>query len=313
MKLRLLALLACAFSLHAQDSSAPFAVPLLQGKIEVEFDGKKETLDLADPATAARLKGKVIVVTEINGQRETRVVDAKDAEKLPAPFLWNERPPVRTGPVTFLGIGAIEVPADVAAQLTLPPDTGLQIALVLPDSPATKAGLQESDVIQKFEDQILVTPRQFAVLIANRKEGDVVKLSIFRKGAPLEIPVTLGKRDVPHTAESADKVAKVTRKMVKVEGDFDKELAQKLSDTLHGEMKMKMRIESSKKAEDLERVQMLLDGFSSKQRTELPASEDTGKAIRKALEKLPPEERDRFEELLIESGALPRNALPEGK
>lgn len=312
MKIRLLALFACVLSLRAQDAPAPAGSPLFEGKIEIEIDGKKETLDFADPATAQRLKGKVIITTEINGQRETRVVNAEEADHLPAPFLWNEKPPVRTGPVTFLGVGAVEVPADVAAQLTLPQDTGLQVAIVLPDSPAAKAGLQESDVIQKFEDQILVTPRQFAVLIANRKEGDAVKLSILRKGQPMEITATLGKRDMPHAAESPDAVAEVKREMWKlpdgagIEGDVTalRESASKLhtdrQDALKDPRGMKHPVP----------VTPLYKPITPKAAT---ATGDTGKALRRALDRMPAEQRTEIEQLLRDYDVLPKNKLPPAK
>ena len=332
MKFRLLALLTCALSLCAQDNPAPAPAPVppaglppvLQGKLELEIDGKKEMLDLTDPATAARLKGKVIVVTEINGHREVRVVDAKEAEKLPMPFPWHEKLPVRTGPVTFLGVGAIEVPPDVAAQLTLPQDTGLQIAVVLPDSPAAKAGLQECDVVQKFEDQILISPRQLAVLIANRKEGDAVKLAVIRKGQPLEITVTLGKRDAPHVVESRNKMPNVSRQMVKLEGDADKVKAlqsmilRRPADR-PGEIEMKLHIDSSgtyrkdERTKELvkEGYQLFQNGSASPKRPDDPAFEDTGKMIRDALNKMPAEEREKFiKDLLKESDTLPKNALP---
>lgn len=246
MKLFLLALPLLLLSIHAQDTAAPPASALpFGGKVVIDNDGKKEVLDLSDPATIARLKGKVIITTEINGKRETRVVDMKDADKLPPPFLWNEKPPVRTGPVTFLGIGAIEVPAEIAAQLPLPPETGLLLAIILPDSPASKAGLQENDVLQKFEDQILITPRQLSVLIANRKEGDTVTLSVLRKGTPLDITATLGKRDAPHSAESPDPVAKVTREIVKP-GSLDAASVKELMQTLEGNAAPSAKREESK-------------------------------------------------------------------
>jgi len=230
--------------------------------------------------------------------------------------LWNEKPLQRTGPVTILGVGAIEVPADVAAQLTLPQDTGLQIAVVLPDSPAAKAGLQQSDIVQKFDEQIVITPRQLAVLIANRKEGDAVKLSVIRKGAPVEITVTLGKREAPHTVESRERMASVKREMVKLEGDADK--AAKLLDSINGHKSMRLRIESSgTRAGKEERVEQLLkEGYrlypgNPNPIVDAPASEDTGKAIRDALNKMPPEERAKIiKDLLRESDALPKNALP---
>lgn len=330
MKTRLFALLLTTLGIHGQDQPAPAGLPFLQGKIEVELDGKKETLDLADPATAQRLKGKVIITTEINGQRETRVVNADEVDHLPAPFLWNEKPPVRTGPVTFLGVGAVEVPAEVAAQLTLPQDTGLQIAIVLPDSPAAAAGLQESDIIQKFEDQILITPRQFAVLIANRKEGDTIKLSILRKGQPMEIAATLGKREAPHAAESPDKVAQVKRDMVQLEGDavkagaqFDKmraDFERLRSGDGPGHVKMRVKVNSGG-AETKEEIaeSLVHEGWQTFRESghavprSAPATEDTGKALRRALDKMPPEPRAELEQILREYDVLPEGALQPAK
>ena len=305
MKIRLLTLLACACSVRAQQPE-PSPSPLLQGKITIEVNGKKEVLDLTDPVTAARLKGKVIITTEINGQRETRVVDVKDADNLPTPFLWNEKPPVRTGPVTFLGIGAVEVPADVAAQLPLAPETGLLLAIVLPDTPAAAAGLQESDVIHKFEDQILVTPRQLAVLIANRKEGDAVKLTVLRKGEPLTLTATLGKRDVPHTAESPDPVAKVTREILKLEGDAGQ-----------GRRMLSPTANPAKREEIIE--SLIKKGYQTfqqdptSQKRDIPATQDVRRDVRRALDRLPAEHRPEMERILIESGALPRHTLPAEK
>lgn len=104
--------------------------------------------------------------------------------------------PVRSGPVTFLGVSAIPVPRELAVHLPLAEDTGLGVEAVSPDSPAEKAGLQKSDVLMKLDDQILIHPRQLNVLVANHKEGDSVKLTYLRKGEIKDVTVTLGKREV---------------------------------------------------------------------------------------------------------------------
>lgn len=56
--------------------------------------------------------------------------------------------------------------------------------------------------LTKFDDQLLIVPRQLAVLVACRNEGDNVKLTYLRKGQSAEASVVLGK----HTpaARSAD-------------------------------------------------------------------------------------------------------------
>jgi membrane-associated protease RseP (regulator of RpoE activity) len=102
---------------------------------------------------------------------------------------------VRAGPVGFLGINASILPRELSVHLTLPEDTGLLVEVVGKDSPAEKAGLQKNDVLAKFDDQILIDPRQLSVLVANKKEGDTVKITYVRKGESHETSVAIGKRD----------------------------------------------------------------------------------------------------------------------
>ncbi len=312
MKTRLpaITLLGCTLFVSAQDSSPPRAenqaasasAPAVQssdGKIviEREVNGKKEkqVLDLNDPETAASLHGKVIITTDINGKKETRVVDLKDADKLLPPFMFNEKPLVRSGPVTFLGVATMEVPCEVSAQLPLPQDTGLLIGAVAPDSPAAKAGLQESDVLSKFDDQILITQRQLAVLIANHKEGDAVKLTYFRKGQQMETTASLGQHIAAATMEQADPLASVTRRVLKV-GETGK--------PFHVEMRTEVKSGPAAK----QSIQDLLEANGSF--PDRRAEQNVGRDIRRALEQLPAEVRPQVEELLRESGVVPKGALP---
>ena len=314
MKVRLLAIsiLGCAFRVTAEDPAVPVpdqqkpsaAVEVTDGKIVVEMDvnGKpeKRLLDLNDPATAASLRGKVIITTEINGKKESRVVDIKDSDNLLPPWMFNERPPVRTGPVTFLGVATMEVPPEVSAQLPLMPDTGLLIGAVAPDSPAAKAGLQDSDVLSKFDDQILITQRQLAVLIANHKEGDNVKLTYFRKGRQMETTASLSQHIAPATMEHADPLARVTRRVLKMGGDGMEMLIRGLGETRSGD-------NAAMNAADREILELLkANGGFHEPRVE----QNVGRDIRKALEQLPAEVRPQVEKLLRESGAVPKGALP---
>lgn len=240
-RLFVLAALGCALGSTAQDTPAPStpsenkipnntasssassSIQSTNGKIvvESEVNGKKETriIDLGDPATAACMQGKVVITTDINGKKETRIVDLKDAGNAMEPFLFNERPPARTGMVTYLGVATMELPRDVSAQVPLPQETGLLIGAVAPDSPAAKAGLKESDVVAKLDDQILITPRQLAVLIANHKEGDTIKLTYYRKGQMAETNAVLGKHEAPAPVPAANPLARITRHMLRVGAD----------------------------------------------------------------------------------------------
>jgi hypothetical protein len=102
---------------------------------------------------------------------------------------------VRSGPIGFLGVNATVLPRELSAHLSLPEDTGLLVEVVSKDSPAEKGGLQANDVLAKLDDQILIDQRQFSVLVANKKEGDTVKITYIRKGETHETSVVIGKRE----------------------------------------------------------------------------------------------------------------------
>jgi membrane-associated protease RseP (regulator of RpoE activity) len=97
----------------------------------------------------------------------------------------------------FIGVSASPVPPVLRDQLQLKPGIGLVVDFVAPDSPAEKAGLRRSDVIEKLDDQLLVNPQQLAVLVRTRKPGDELKLAVIRAASPQAISVTVGEGDVP--------------------------------------------------------------------------------------------------------------------
>lgn len=280
-------------------SGGSAAVQTKDGKIiiETEKDGKKDVhvIDLTDPATAASMQGKMVVTTEINGKRETRIVDFKDADKHLPPLFLTEKLPVRTGPVTYLGVATTEVPRDVRAQLPdLPPETGLLIGAVAPESPAAKAGLQECDVLCRLGDQILVTPRQLAVLIGNHKEGDVTKLTLFRRGKALEIAATLGKNEAPVMQSAGDPLATFTRGFwaPESEGGGHPRPARGLILPDQGES-----------------AEFFLEQLLQK-RTGSPAPPDSKDAVQAALLRMPEGLREEAARALRETGALPGGQVP---
>lgn len=101
--------------------------------------------------------------------------------------------------VTYLGVWASTVPAALSAQLGLPRDTGLVVGQVAPKSPVADV-LKEHDILLRFDDQILIDPRQLSVLVRNHQEGDEVTLTYLRGGQKATAKVKLGKHDVPKAA-----------------------------------------------------------------------------------------------------------------
>jgi serine protease Do len=122
---------------------------------------------------------------------------------VPAPAPVEERAGVsrpELKEVTYLGISTHSIDATLASQMELPPETGLVVVHILPDSPAADV-LKKHDLLTRFEDQILIEPRQLGVLVRSRKEGEEVKLTLFRGGKQQTVSVKLGKKAMPPLPE----------------------------------------------------------------------------------------------------------------
>ncbi|HBO39462.1 MAG TPA: outer membrane-stress sensor serine endopeptidase DegS [Pasteurellaceae bacterium] len=66
---------------------------------------------------------------------------------------------------------------------------GIVITKVLPNGPAAKAGIQEGDVILKFDDTKATSPAQMIQVISNTAPNTVVHVMISRLGKIIELPV----------------------------------------------------------------------------------------------------------------------------
>lgn len=96
--------------------------------------------------------------------------------------------------MTYLGVSIAEVAVaapDLAERLPIDPGTGLLAREILLDSPAARAGLQEGDVLARLNGQVLVTAKQLQNLIQNRKPGDRVEITYFRKGEKRKVTAML--------------------------------------------------------------------------------------------------------------------------
>lgn len=83
----------------------------------------------------------------------------------------------------YLGVGVIEVTDERMKSLKLPSDHGVEVTLVVPNSPAAKAGLKQSDVILELNGKAVDSADQFPAMIGEAGPGAKISLTIWRNGA----------------------------------------------------------------------------------------------------------------------------------
>jgi len=93
---------------------------------------------------------------------------------------------------SWLGVETQEVSSDFAKEHKLPAERGVIVGKVISDSPASKAGLKENDVITEVNGQRVEGTTQFRRMIREIPAGRTAQLGIVRDGHSQSISVTLG-------------------------------------------------------------------------------------------------------------------------
>ncbi len=101
----------------------------------------------------------------------------------------------------WLGVGIGEVTAGKVKELKLPAERGVLLGKIVPESPAARAGLQESDVITELNGQRIEGAEQFRRMIREIPAGRTAQLTVWRDGRAQNISVTIGKSE-PHQANT---------------------------------------------------------------------------------------------------------------
>jgi PDZ domain-containing protein len=190
----------------------------------------------------------------------------------------------------WLGVYAEEASEALASQLGLAPGVGLLVTYVATNSPAALAGLQKNDVLVEFNGQPLVLPSQLRKMVQVRKEGETVKLEIYRGGKKKNVSATLAKAPASFASFSDEKdlpggVRDVQRQLKELfPGDGLRQQMEALRDSLGN-----MKFDQNKAQEDIRRgmeeaSKALQDIDSKKIQDEVRHSlEEAGKALQKAI------------------------------
>jgi len=95
----------------------------------------------------------------------------------------------RQGP--YLGVQVAPAPLGVTRQLDLADGEGLQVASVLPGTPAAKAGIEPFDVLHKLGEDTLTSTAQLAGLLRDHRDDGKIALTVYRKGEAKDVAVSL--------------------------------------------------------------------------------------------------------------------------
>jgi|HubBroStandDraft_6_1064221.scaffolds.fasta_scaffold112946_2 serine protease Do len=102
----------------------------------------------------------------------------------------------------WLGARTSEVTADKVKELKLPAERGVVLGKIVPDSPAAKAGLKESDVVTEVNGQRVEGTEQFRRMIREIPAGRSVQFTVWRDGRAQSIEVTLGRAEMRHNTRT---------------------------------------------------------------------------------------------------------------
>lgn len=102
----------------------------------------------------------------------------------------------------YIGVQIDNVTSAVAKAVGLDKPRGVLIQGVVEDGAAAEKDINPGDIILKVNDKEVNKPNELQSLVASKKAGTEIKLTIFRDGEKLERYVTLKGRDTGETKEA---------------------------------------------------------------------------------------------------------------
>ncbi len=104
----------------------------------------------------------------------------------------------------YLGIGMNDVTPENASFFNLKDANGAIVAQVTADSPASRAGLKNGDVITSLNGQKIVNGSALQVAVSEDQPGSTIDLGILRNGNPQTVKLTVGEFKGGKEVASAD-------------------------------------------------------------------------------------------------------------
>ncbi len=119
------------------------------------------------------------------------------AQQLPAPRGEGRAAFIFGGNGGYLGVQTQEITKENFAKFGLNEVRGVAVEKVVENSPAAQAGLENNDVIIRFNSEAVSSARQLTRLISEIAPDHKANLTVLRGGNERDFSVILGKREVP--------------------------------------------------------------------------------------------------------------------
>lgn len=104
------------------------------------------------------------------------------------PTSWSQKELPSRG---FAGFGYRAITQTDMDSMSLPDNEGVLVNLVLPGSPAERAGFRVNDILKKYDDHVILDNLQFVGIYQKYYAGDEIRVTFFRNGSFKETHLTL--------------------------------------------------------------------------------------------------------------------------
>jgi serine protease Do len=139
-------------------------------------------------------KGKLVAAFLVSALASAAVIAQTPAPSPAQPRTDNWTQLFSTGSGGYLGVQTVDVTKDNFSKFGLREVRGVAVEKVVENSPAAQAGLQDNDVIVRFNGEEITSVRKLTRLISEVAPDHRARITVLRGGSEREVTATLGRR-----------------------------------------------------------------------------------------------------------------------